>query len=281
MVRRKKKTRPHDRQPSKAAKAPTPAPDSEAVEVKAPRRGRLGLALWLAAVAAVAGLFVLLKMVSINAYMGDEHIYIYQAKLVSEGVAPYSGFAMAHPPVQTFFTAILLKLFGYNFLVARLLPAFFCLTGGLVLATMVKRELGSVASVAAMALFILSYEPLRASSHYTGVNMTVALLLSGVLAFRFGAVRASAVFCVLAVFTRLYAAPGVMVLVLMALLEDRKKGLKLIIWGGALGAVFFVAVGLWSGFSDMIHNMVLYHAQKTPMSEGSLADMPDLFPINR
>jgi hypothetical protein len=272
--RKKKKTQPK----REALPAPDSTPPSREIDDQAqsPKpKARTSLALWLAGVCAVALLFMAFKMFSMNAYAGDEHIYLYQAKLISEGVAPYSGFAMAHPPVHAIFTAIIFKLFGYHFLLGRFLPVLWCLAGGIVLAVLVRRELGATASIAAMALFLLAYEPLRASSHYTGINMTVALLISAVLAFRLNAVRTCAALSVLAVFTRLYAAPGVMVLVAFALIDDRRRGLKLILWGGALGAFCFIAFGIWSGFGDMIHNMVLYHAQKTPMQEGSLASMRD------
>ncbi len=233
------------------------------------------LVWWLLPLVLLGLFFLVLKMFTMNAYAGDEHIYLFQAKLVSEGVAPYSGFAMAHPPIQTIFTAFVFKLFGYHFLLGRCLPVLFCLAGGMVLAVMVRREHGSIASIAAAALYLLAYEPLRASSHYTGVNMTVALLLIAVLAYRKGAIRTVALLSVAAVFTRLYAAPGVLALVGYALIANRRQGIRLMAWGAGIGTLVFLAIGFWTGFSDMIHNMLLYHAQKTPMDPGSLDNMRD------
>ncbi len=242
--------------------------------VPAPGR-RLYLGFWLGALGIVSLFYLILKMFTMNTYAGDEHIYLYQAKLISQGVVPYSGFAMAHPPVHALFTAFTFKVFGYHFLLGRFLPVLWCLTGGVVLAFLVRREYGRVASVATVALYLLAYEPLRASSHYTGVNMTVALLISAVFAYRTSAIRTAAVLSALAVFTRLYAAPGILVLVVFALVADRRSGLRLVFWGAVAGIVCFFAFGLWAGFGDMIHNMVLYHAQKTPMKPGSLIGMRD------
>jgi len=230
---------------------------------------------WAICLAAVVFVFLVLKMFTINPYPGDEHIYTYQAKLVSEGVTPYSEFAMAHPPLQSLFTGLVLKIFGYQFTLLRMLPVLWCLTAGLLLAVTVRRELGSVASVATAALFLLAYEPLRASSHATGVNMTLAVLLGAFLAYRKGLIPLTAGLCVAAVFTRLYAAPGVMALTIFALVADWRKGLKLIAWGAGLGTAAFVAAGLWTGFGDMIHNMLRYHAQKTPMKPDALTNMRD------
>lgn len=228
---------------------------------------------WAVCLAAVVFVYLVLKMFAIQPFAGDEHIYTYQAKLVSEGVTPYSEFAMAHPPLQSLITAVVLKVAGYHFTLARLLPIVWCLVAGLILAVLVRRELGTVASIAALALFLLAYEPLRASSHATGVNMTLAVLLGAFLAYRKGAIPLTAGLCVAAVFTRLYAAPGVLALTVWALVADRRQGLRLIAWGAGLGAAAFVATGIWAGFGDMIHNLVRYHAQKTPMKPEALSNM--------
>ena len=228
---------------------------------------------WIGAVALVLAIYMVFKAYAMHAVNGDENIYLYQGKLVSEGVTPYSGFAMAHPPLQSLFTGLLFGLFGYDFLLGRLLPPLFCLAGAAALAFMVRRELGIIASVAATAIYVLSYEPMRASAHYTGVNITVALSISSVLAYRLGYIRTTAAICVAVVLARLYAIPGVMILVLYALFMDRKQALRLIGWGAALGTGAFLVVGLWTGFADLVQNTLFYHAQKTAMSAEEVARM--------
>lgn len=225
--------------------------------------------------ALVTGFFLILKMFTIYPYAGDEHIYIYQAQLIADGYRPYVDFALAHPPVHALFTALILKVFGYGLVLGRLLPVGWCLVAGLLLGIMVKREYGIVASVVAVALFLLAYEPLRASSHYTGVNMTVALLIGAVLTYRLGWMIWTAALCVLAVYTRLYAGPGVLALTLFALIAKRRDGLKLVLWGGLLGLLVLLALGLWTDFGGMKDNLVSYHVQKTPMAPRALLGMRD------
>lgn len=229
----------------------------------------------MAALALLTVFFLVIKSFSWNAYAGDEWIYLYQAKLVSEGIAPYSGFNMAHPPLQMVLTGLLFNVVGFDFLLARLLPTLWCLAGGLVLAWMVNREHGPLASVTAAALFLLAHEPLRASSHFTGVNMTVTLLIAAVAAYRADAVRAAAFLSVCAVFTRLYAIPGVLVLTLFALASDWRRGVRLMLWGAGIGLAAALAVGLFCGFEATYHNLVEYHAHKTPMSVSELQGMKD------
>ncbi len=219
--------------------------------------------------------FLVIKSFSWNAYAGDEWIYLYQSKLVAEGVAPYSGFTMAHPPLQMVVTGLLFKMAGFDFLMARLLPTLWCLAGGLVLAWMVRREYGPLASVTAATLFLTAHEPLRASSHFTGVNMTVAILIAAVAAYRAGALRGAAFLAVCAVFTRLYAIPGILVLTLFALASDWRKGVRLVLWGAGIGLAAALAMGLFCGFEAAYHNLVEYHAHKTPMSAGELQGIKD------
>ena len=230
---------------------------------------------WGLAVVGIAGFYLILKAFSLNAYAGDEYIYLYQGKLVSDGVVPYASFAMAHPPLQALFTALIFKIFGIHFLEMRLLPILWCLSGGIGLAVLVRRELGGIASTAAVFLYLTAHEPLRASSHFTGVNMTVSLMIFSVLAYRADYIKTAALLSVAAVFTRLYAAPGVLAMTLFALASDRRKGLRLVVTGAVGGVILFVAFGIWTGFGDMAHNIFAYHADKTPMSDKALAGMRD------
>jgi hypothetical protein len=210
-------------------------------------------------------------MFALNYYAGDEHIYIYQGLMTMQGLVPYADFSAAHPPLQLLVVALVLKLFGYHFLLVRLLPVTWTLIGGLILAIGVRRELGSVASVAAMALYLLAYDVLRASSHFTGVEMTVALLLAMFFSYRRGWLRACAILGVLAVLTRLYAIPGVCLTLGYAILADRRRGLRTLAWALGLGLASAVAVAAWVGPGHLVHEVLGYHAAKTPMSPRSLA----------
>lgn len=231
--------------------------------------------MWLAGLLLVALFFIVFKMYNVQPYSSDESIYIAQGKLIAEGFTPYADFAMAHPPLQGLLVAFLMKTIGYHFEFFRLIPIFWCLLGGIVLAIMVRREYGSFASVATMALAILAYEPLRASSHFTGVNMTIALLMIAFLAQRKRMMLLCALVCVAAVFTRLYAIPAVLALLLSTYLRDRNEAKQLMKYGMIAGGSLFVLFGLWSGFGDFTNNVFAFQAKKTAMSAVQLQDMRD------
>ncbi len=224
---------------------------------------------------AVAGFFLVLKSFSMHPYAGDEFIYLYQGKLISEGLRPYADFAMAHPPLQALFSALMFKIFGIHFAMMRLFPILWCLAGGIGTAFLMRRESGTLAALLAAGLFLFSHEPLRASSHFTGINMTVTLMVFAVLAYRREWVKTAAAFAALAVCTRLYAVPGVIALLVFAFFSNRKTALRLVFFGGAFGAAAFVLLGLWTGFDNMIHNIFLYHVEKTTMSASALSNMRD------
>lgn len=230
---------------------------------------------WLAGVLFVASFFLVLKMFTLHPYSSDEFIYLCQGKFIADGLTPYKDFPMAHPPLQALFTAGVFKLFGYDFIGFRLLSTLWALVAALLLAVVVKREFGAVASVAAMALYILAYEPLRASIHFTGVNMTIALLMGALLAFRMKNMLVCALMCVLAVYTRLYALPAVLAMVVSGYLSNKQDTIKLSAYGVGFGAFFFIIFGIWTGFGSMMNDIFLFQAQKTAMGEDKLSFMRD------
>jgi len=230
---------------------------------------------WILGVLLVSLIFFVLKMYNLIPYSSDEYIYIAQGKLIAEGLTPYKDFSMAHPPVQALFIALMFKVFGYHFVLFRMLAAGWALLGGIVLAMIVKRELGAIASVFSMALYILAYEPLRASIHFTGVSMTIALLMFALLFHRRNNLLLCAVFCVLAVFTRLYALPAVFSLVLFTWWSSRKEALELARYGVFSGLILFVLFSVWTGFSAFMNDVFLFQASKTPMRAEQIAFMRD------
>ena len=163
-----------------------------------------------------------------------------------------------------------LNFFGYHFELTRFWPIFWAFSGGLILAILVRAELGGPASIFTSAFFLLSYETLRASSHFTGVNMTVALFLFAVYAYRRQWTLITAAFCVFAVFTRLYALPCVVVLLVFAIFENWQRGLRLFTRTVYFGSLVFILIVLWGGFGNVVENLVTYQALKTAMKSGQL-----------
>lgn len=234
-----------------------------------------GYVWWFVGVIFVAVFFLILKMFTLHPYASDEFIYICQGKFIADGLIPYKDFPMAHPPLQAIFTATLFKMFGYDFEGFRLLGTLWSFLAGVLLAILVKREYGRIASVFSMTLFLLAYEPLRASIHFTGVNMTIALLMGALLLFRMNKLLLCALFCVLAVYTRLYALPAVLAITISCYLNNRNDAVKFVSYGVGLGLLLFIVIGIWTGFGNFMNDVFLFQAQKTAMGEDKLSFMRD------
>jgi len=222
-------------------------------------------------------LFVILKMFSLNPYAGDEHIYIYQAKLVSEGFFPYRDFSLAHPPVHTLIMAIAMKIIGYGFYATRFVSIFWTIISGILLIVLTKNELGKVTSVAALAIFLFSYDVLRVSSHSIGVNCAVALTLAGFLFYRKKLVVPAAMFFTLALMTRFYVFPVIAAALIYSLFSDRSGTFRTVRFLGFFLFSSFLVLGLFCGFENLWTNLFMFHFNKTSMNGETLSAVIDKF----
>jgi len=53
---------------------------------------------------------------------GDENIYYYTGKLISDGKVPYGDFLFVHPPLHGYLTALVYGLFGFNIFILKSVP---------------------------------------------------------------------------------------------------------------------------------------------------------------
>lgn len=118
---------------------------------------------------------------------GDENVYYYMAKSVSEGELPYKDFFYAHPPLHVIMLAIVVKLFGVNFfalksatLLALLIASFFLY---LTCIELFKKRLSDknylLISILALILFLFSFEVMFKATFSMGINFSLMLLMAG------------------------------------------------------------------------------------------------------
>lgn len=232
-------------------------------------RAILDQAPFFAGIFLICTAFLIFKSFGACAYAGDEHVYFFQGWLISEGYVPYRDFSMAHPPLQALLTSLLFRISGYQFYIGRLLPVLFCLAGGCLLSLIVRREIGATAALSAMALYLLSYEPLRASTHFTGINMTCALLLGSFYALRRDHFKTAGFLSSLAVFTRLYALPFICVFAVSTMVRRGRLGVNYIFVAAFCIILFSAAIIFFCGYEETSHNLINYHLMKTPMAGGA------------
>ncbi len=220
-------------------------------------------------IAVVLTAYFILKLETVSYSATDEGIYFYAAKLFADGKMPYGGFFFAHPPLHVVIPGIVVLVFGYSFLLLKMLSVFFSMVSGLFIYLAGRTGPGRLAGLVAAGLFLFCLEQLQASTNLTGINLTVALLcVSTYLALK-GSGLASGVFSGLAVLTGVYAAALALAIPALLFWADWKKGLtNLAALAGVVGLVNLLFIGLYG--DAYVTQVYTYHFLKASKIEALL-----------
>ncbi|MHC4441422.1 MAG: ArnT family glycosyltransferase [Planctomycetota bacterium] len=219
------------------------------------------VAAWVVCVLTIL-VYLGFKQYSYRPVAGDENIYYYMSKVMAEGKAwPYGDFFFAHPPVQLLVAAGTFKLFGASFAVAKSLSILSAVACGLAIFVIGLRRLGPLEAIVAQGAFLFSFGVLRASSHYTGVNLALALMLWGFYLLLRRHDVAGGVLLALSALTAVYAVPAVMMILFWRLLIEPKRALRAIT--ATIGFYLLVTVIflIFAG-GDYIEGVFTYHLMK-------------------
>lgn len=233
--------------------------------------GAVSLARWLplALVGTATLLFVVLKLYAVNVVVGDEHLYFNMAVLVNKGLIPHRDFFYTHPPLHLYLAVFAFKLFGYSLALGKALTSGAMLIGGLVVFALGRRTLGAAEGAVACALLLLSYDPLRISSHFTGSNETFAFAMIGLwLAYLDRPLLAGVVFG-LGALVAVYIAPGAAAVALMLWWRSRGAAVRFVVAAlvvALCGNLLLYSIAGW----DFIYQVYLTQFQKG--KEGSLLE---------
>jgi len=252
----------------------------EQVTSQSPRRWPMWVVSWIPC-GLVVLVYVGFKAFSYRPIYGDEHIYFYMAKIMAQGKAmPYRDFFFAHPPFQLLLLAAVFKVFGSTFFVARTVTILVTVASGIAVFIIGRRKLGLFEAVLATAAFLLSYNILRVSSHYTGGNLAVALILCGTCFLLYRRDIIASILLALAGHTAVYAIPPVALIVFFLFVSEPKRALKVfgIIAGiyTAITVVFLIIAG-----HDYVEGVFTFHfAKKAPSPERMKDIKSDYFTQN-
>ena len=196
--------------------------------------------------------------------LSDENHYFYLGKLVSEGSMPYSDFFFAHPPVQLFVFAGLIKVFGYSFALLKSVALFSTLISAFIIYLFV-RERDETFAVVLTASFLFSQTIFYMASVNMGINLTTAMVLGGVYLLHKSHNVSGGLLFGLACFTGLYAVvPVGMALVYLLLNRNWLRFRKV-----AAGFVFSTGLMLASIASyasvEFFNQVIKYHSIKPLM----------------
>ena len=223
--------------------------------------------------------FVLISFKGLKtAQPGDENVYYYVGKLASEGKLPYRDFFFAHPPLHIYLIASVYKIFGFNILVLKLIP----LTSTLITAFFIfkiAQRFGNIGAIAAFLLYLFSYSVMFNSVFSFGIELAAMFLIIGVyFLLDKNNYWIAGLFFGLAGITRLLSLVPIAIILIFALISNKKNFLKL---SSGFLAVFLVVNGIFAlSAGDYMAFAYKYHLQKTFGGKENLKEYYDIIKLN-
>ncbi len=213
--------------------------------------------------------FLALKSYCIHWQVGDENIYYYMAwSVVDHGALPYRDFFFAHPPLHLLPGVIAFAWLGFGPLTARCLPIGATVVGATFLFLLAKRHLGCLAAVAAVALYLNSFEVLGDSTHWTGINLAVMWLVMGLWALFRQRPATAGMMLALGVGTSDSVLPGALMSGLLTLLGNRRSAVRYALGFGVPWVAVQAGCFLLGG-RNYWDSVYLFHFIKPAMAGGS------------
>ena len=216
----------------------------------------------------IFGLFLLLKSFSFHYAVSDENIYFYDAWLMYRGEYPYRDFFFAHPPLHLLSGWLMMELQGgFDFVWMKALPLFPTLVSAILVYRIVYRASNRIGAVITLLLLLFSHDLLRASSHWTAVNWAVMWMVGSYYLLLSRKMLFSGLLLALGISTALYIVPVAMILMVMALVDDKKRSRYF--FGGLLFGLLMVNLPfIILAPQGYLNDVFLYHLQKVTTSSG-------------
>ncbi len=159
---------------------------------------------------------------------GDENVYYYMGKLISEGKVPYKDFFYAHPPLHIYLMALIYKIFGFNIAILKSIPFISTLASAFFVFKIAREKFGNYEAVISSLLFLFSYSIMFNSVFSFGINTATMLVVIGFyLLWNKSNYILSGIFFGLAGITRLLSLIPVLVILAAVLLSSRKNFVRL------------------------------------------------------
>jgi len=189
---------------------------------------------------------------------GDEHIYFYMGKMISQGYVPYKDFFHAHPPLKVYIIALVFKIFGFNLAILKLIPLLCSMTTAFFLFRLMKRFNGITALLSAF-LFLFSFRVMLESTYFMGINLTAMFTVIGFYYFISLRYYRSGFFLAMAGLSGLYSLIPISVVFIYLLIKNRISFLKLLAGFSVFFAVNILFILLSSSY---LTDVYLYHLLK-------------------
>lgn len=227
---------------------------------------------------AVAFIAIALKGL-ITLQPGDENVYYYMGKLVSEGKFPYKDFFYAHPPLHIYLIALIYKIFGFKIAVLKAVPLISTLISAFFIFKIAKK-FGNSEAVISSLLFLFAYSTMFNSVFSFGIGAATMFLTIG---FYFLWNKSNGIlaglFFGLAGITRLLSLVPILTIFALALFSNRRNFLKLLC---GFCIVFLIINGLFVLFLGRTYaeQVYKYHLLKSFDTSENFKEYTDTLSLN-
>ncbi|MBI3037280.1 glycosyltransferase family 39 protein, partial [Candidatus Woesearchaeota archaeon] len=226
---------------------------------------------WLLFIAAAA-IFLFIKANAAGYSVSDENTYYKMGQLVAQGQVPYRDFFFAHPPLQIYIYAAVFKVFGFNFLMLKMISAVSVVVAAAFVFAAMKDKLNAKIAAAATVLFLFSYGTLLFSNFPTGTEIATAFAAAGFYFFMRKKFTTSGILLGFASVTALLSVIILSLLLFFAafILRDKKSAAKLLI---GFSVVFVAINGLFLLIAkgEFLKQVLIYHLNKPAVSADKAA----------
>ncbi len=211
---------------------------------------------------------------------GDENVYYYMGRLVSEGKVPYRDFFYAHPPLHIYLIALIYKIFGFKIIIFKSIPLISTLITAIFTFKIAKDKFGEPEAVISSLLFLFSYSVMFNSVFSFGVEFAAMLLVIGVYF-----ITNKNNYCLAGIFfgfasiTRLLSLVPIFAIMALILFSNKKNFFKL---SSIFFAVFLAANAFFSAFagSSYLNSVYRYHLVKGIGGYENIREYTDIIELN-
>ncbi len=173
-------------------------------------------------------------------------------KLIVDGAVPYRDFFFASPPLIPYAMALLGWLAGFRWQAAAFGPICFSVLDAVIIYLLARHRWSRLAGLLAAVMYLGSFVVLATSDFYSGVHLSLTLMLLGVLAQQRGRPVLSGALFALAVLGKLYMAVLVVAVWLAELGQRRWRGVA------SSAAVFVLVVSVVTAVFSWLAGAVFF-----------------------
>lgn len=201
--------------------------------------------------------------------IGDENVYYYMGKIVSEGETPYVDFFYGHPPIQVYIYAGLIKLFGFHIWVLKLFTLSIIVACSVLVYLISKERYDEKIGIVSVILFLTSYDILIFGSFAFGIEIAVLFFL---ISWYFLDKKPflCGLFFGFSLMVRLHLLP----LGIILFIYSKKK--RLFLMGSGICLVYY---GLLLRVPNFVDNVFMYHVGKLNNLNGWLSFLRANLPL--